>query len=75
MRKVGFVDLPDIKDPESKARTGSANGVFTFPFVTIENVDVVDADHSGHSPLGARLDDPATVHQHCRDHRSRQPPA
>ena len=45
MRKVGFVDLLDIKDPESKARTGAANGVFTFPFVTIENVDIVDADH------------------------------
>ncbi len=45
VRKIGFVDLLDIKDPESKARTGSANGVFTFPFVTIENVDVVDADH------------------------------
>lgn len=45
VRKIGFVDLLDIKDPESKARTGSASGVFTFPFVTIENVDVVDADH------------------------------
>ena len=45
MRKIGFVDLLDIKDPESKARTGAANGVFPFPFVTIENVDVVDADH------------------------------
>jgi hypothetical protein len=45
VRKIGFVDLLDIKDPESKARTGSTNGVFTFPFVTIENVDVVDADH------------------------------
>ena len=45
VRKIGFVDLLDIKDPESKARTGAANGVFTFPFVTIENVDVVDADH------------------------------
>ena len=45
VRKIGFVDLLDIKDPESKARAGSANGVFTFPFVTIENVDVVDADH------------------------------
>jgi hypothetical protein len=41
MAPPGFVDLLDIKDPESKARTGSANGVFTFPFVTIENVDVV----------------------------------
>jgi hypothetical protein len=31
VRKIGFVDLLDIKDPESKARTGSASGVFTFP--------------------------------------------
>ncbi len=45
MRKIGFIDLLDIKDPEAKARTGSSNGVFTFPFVTIENVDVVDDDH------------------------------
>ena len=44
VRKVDFVDLLDIKDPEGKARAGSANGVFSFPFVTIENVDAVDAD-------------------------------
>jgi len=45
VRKVGYVDLLDIKDPEGKARVGARDGVFTFPFVTIENVDVVDADH------------------------------
>jgi hypothetical protein len=45
VRKVGFVDLMDIKDPDRRARTGTTDGVFTFPFVTIENVDVVDADH------------------------------
>jgi len=44
-RKVGFVDLMDVKDPDKRARTGTTDGVFTFPFVTIENVDVVDADH------------------------------
>ena len=27
VRKIGFVDLLDIKDPESKARAGSMNGV------------------------------------------------
>jgi len=45
VRKIGFIDLLDIKDPEGKARTGAKDGVFTFPFVTIENVDVVDAEH------------------------------
>jgi len=45
VRKIGFIDLLDVRDPEAKARTGAANGVFTFPFVTIENVDIVDADH------------------------------
>ena len=45
VRKVGFIDLMDIKDPDRRARVGATDGVFTFPFVTIENVDVVDADH------------------------------
>ena len=45
VRKIGYIDLLDIKDPEGKARTGAKDGVFTFPFVTIENVDVVDAEH------------------------------
>jgi hypothetical protein len=31
VRKIGFVDLLDIKDPESKARTGSANASSSFP--------------------------------------------
>ena len=45
VRKIGYIDLLAIKDPEGKARTGAKDGVFTFPFVTIENVDVVDAEH------------------------------
>ena len=45
MRKVGYIDLLDIKDPDRKARVGARDGVFTFPFVTIENVAVVDVDH------------------------------
>jgi len=36
VRKVGYIDLLDIEGQSSR---------FTFPFVTIENVDVVDADH------------------------------
>jgi hypothetical protein len=45
VRKVGYIDLLDIKDPDRKARVGARDGVFTFPFVTIENVAVVDVDH------------------------------
>lgn len=45
VKKVGHVDLMDIKDPEGKARLGGGDGTFTFPFVTIEDVDVVDAEH------------------------------
>lgn len=45
VKKVGYVDLLDIKDPQGRGRTGTRDGVFTFPFVTIENVDVVDTDH------------------------------
>jgi hypothetical protein len=42
VRKIGFVDLMNIRDPDGKAKQGARNGVFTFPFFTIENVDVVD---------------------------------
>jgi len=45
MKKVGYIDLMDIDDPRHVARQGGKNGKFTFPFFTIENVDVIDADH------------------------------
>jgi hypothetical protein len=45
VRKIGYVDLLDIKDPGGVAKRGTKDGVFKFPFVTIENVDVVDAEH------------------------------
>ncbi|WP_026783720.1 esterase-like activity of phytase family protein [Pleomorphomonas koreensis] len=45
VRKIGYIDLLDIADPQSKAKQGTVNGVYTMPFVTIENVDVVDATH------------------------------
>jgi hypothetical protein len=45
MRKIGYIDLLDIQDPKGLARVGGKNGKFTFPFVTIEDVDVVDAEH------------------------------
>lgn len=45
VRKIGYIDLLDIRDPKGLARQGGKDGRFTFPFVTIENVDVVDATH------------------------------
>jgi hypothetical protein len=44
-RKIGHIDLMNIADPDKKAMQGSENGIYTMPFVTIENVDVVDATH------------------------------
>jgi hypothetical protein len=45
VRKIGFIDLMKIQDPQSKSRKPLNNGVLTFPFFTIENVDVVDNKH------------------------------
>ncbi|MCH2222378.1 MAG: esterase-like activity of phytase family protein, partial [Dechloromonas sp.] len=45
VRKIGHIDLLDIADPKHIARRGGKDGKFTFPFVTIEDVDVVDAEH------------------------------
>lgn len=45
MRKIGYIDLMNIADPNKLARKPLVNGVLTFPFFTIENVDVVDASH------------------------------
>lgn len=44
-RKIGFLDLMNIRDPKKLARQGGKDGKLSFPFVTIENVDVVDAGH------------------------------
>jgi hypothetical protein len=50
-RKIGHIDLMAIRDPEGLARThgdrapGEAPGRFAFPFFTIENVAMVDAEH------------------------------
>lgn len=43
LEKIAYIDLMAIQDPEGLAPRGSMDGVFTFPFVTIENVDLVDA--------------------------------
>ncbi|GKT23547.1 hypothetical protein AVHM3334_11975 [Acidovorax sp. SUPP3334] len=45
LRKVGYIDLLNIQDPQRLAKKPLDNGVLTFPFFTIENVDVVDSRH------------------------------
>ena len=45
VRKIGFIDLMKIADPDKKAKQGAIDGVLPFPFFTIENVDQVDATH------------------------------
>jgi hypothetical protein len=51
VRKIGHVDLMAIRDPDGAARTqgdrapGAPRDRFGFPFFTIENVAMVDADH------------------------------
>ncbi|MFG1478107.1 esterase-like activity of phytase family protein [Xanthobacter sp. V4C-4] len=38
VRKVGYIDLLNIKDPNGKARQGGNEGVLDLPFFTIEDV-------------------------------------
>lgn len=45
VRKIGYIDLMTIADPGNVRRQGGGEGVYDMPFVTIENVDVVDATH------------------------------
>ncbi|MBB2972109.1 esterase-like activity of phytase family protein [Mesorhizobium sp. RMAD-H1] len=45
VRKIGYIDLMAISDPDGKARQGGGEGFYDMPFVTIENVDVVDENH------------------------------
>ncbi len=45
IRKIGYIDLMNIQDPQRLAKKPLTNGVFAFPFFTIENVDVVDDKH------------------------------
>jgi hypothetical protein len=44
VKKVGYIDLMDIDDPNKVARQGGKDGKLGFPFFTIENVDVIDSD-------------------------------
>ena len=43
--KAAFIDLLNIADPHHVARKPWDQGVFKFPFFTIENVDVIDDQH------------------------------
>ncbi|WP_087005897.1 esterase-like activity of phytase family protein [Rhizobium sullae] len=45
VRKIGYVDLMRIEDPNNKKKQGGGEGFYDMPFVTIENVDRVDATH------------------------------
>jgi hypothetical protein len=45
VRKIGYIDLMKIDDPDNKKRQGGGDGFYDMPFNTIENVDVVDATH------------------------------
>jgi hypothetical protein len=45
VRKIGYIDLLKIADPDNKKRQGGGDGFYDMPFVTIENVDRVDATH------------------------------
>lgn len=45
LKKVAYIDLMQIADPAKLSRKPLTNGVLTFPFFTIENVDIVDERH------------------------------
>lgn len=45
LRKIGYIDLLQIQDPQRLSRKPLVEGVLQFPFFTIENVDVVDNRH------------------------------
>ncbi|WP_299473267.1 esterase-like activity of phytase family protein [uncultured Roseibium sp.] len=46
VHKVAYIDLLRIQDPNDLVRQGKReDGLFTFPFVTIENVDRIDDTH------------------------------
>jgi hypothetical protein len=45
IRKIAYIDLLAIDDPQNLARKPKIDGKLSFPFFTIENVDIVDSDH------------------------------
>ncbi|WP_417278884.1 esterase-like activity of phytase family protein [Celeribacter sp.] len=42
LEKIAYIDLMDIQDPVGIAPRGTMDGVYTFPYFTIEDVDRVD---------------------------------
>jgi hypothetical protein len=44
VRKIAYIDLLNIQDPNKVARKPLTNGVLQFPFFTIEDVDIVDGE-------------------------------
>jgi hypothetical protein len=44
VRKIGYIDLLNIKDPNNRKLQGGGEGFYDMPFVTIEDVDVIDAE-------------------------------
>ncbi len=44
VRKIGYVDLLNIKDPNNRKRQGGGEGFYDMPFLTIENVDLIDGE-------------------------------
>jgi hypothetical protein len=44
MRKIAYIDLLNIQDPNKVARKPLTNSVLQFPFFTIEDVDIVDGE-------------------------------
>jgi len=45
VRKIGYIDLMKISDPDNRKRQGGGEGFYDMPFNTIENVDLVDDTH------------------------------
>lgn len=45
VRKIGYIDLLKIADPDNRKRQGGGDDYYDMPFVTIENVDRVDDTH------------------------------
>lgn len=45
VRKIGYIDLLKVADPDNKKRQGGGDGFYDMPFLTIENVDRVDDTH------------------------------
>ncbi len=45
LKKVAYIDLLAIEDPDQFSKVDLVEGKFVFPFFTIENVDIVDQQH------------------------------